>query len=113
MVPTSPTNALGPHAQTVRDVLVEVIRSRHNRFADAHQVAGTRYSMAFGSQWRDLLDDTNDAMAGRGFQAQKLTPAGYKIPVVIDVTAFSAPSVPSLPCSQRPNGRPRVASRHG
>ncbi|AFM17424.1 hypothetical protein Mycch_2657 [Mycolicibacterium chubuense NBB4] len=88
MVPNSPTDALGPHAQTVRDVLLGVIRSRHNRFADAHQVAGTRYSMAFGSQWRDLLDDTNDALTGRGFQSQKLTPAGYKIPVVHDCLVY-------------------------
>ncbi|MCD2118321.1 MULTISPECIES: hypothetical protein [Rhodococcus] len=82
MVPESPTDALGSGAAGVRDLVVEVVRSRHGLFAEAHQVSGTRYAMGFGSQWRDLLDDTHDALTGRGFQSYKLTPAGYKLPIV-------------------------------
>ncbi len=82
MVPDSPADALGPHAPDVRDALVEVVRSRHECSAEAHQVAATRYSMGFGSQWRDLLDDSHDALTDRGFHSHKLTPGGYQLPVV-------------------------------
>lgn len=82
MVLDSPTDALGSHAPGVRDLLVEVVRSRHDRAAEAHQTSGSRYSMGFGSQWRDLLDDTQEALAERGFQSHKLAPAGYVLPVV-------------------------------
>lgn len=82
MILDSPTAALGSHATRVRDLLVEVVRSRHDRAAEAHQTSGSRYSMGFGSQWRDLLDDTQDALAERGFQSHKLAPAGYVLPVV-------------------------------
>lgn len=44
--------------------------------------------MGFGSQWRDLLDDTSDAFVERGFHAHRLTPAGYKLPVVNDCLVF-------------------------
>jgi hypothetical protein len=82
MVPVSPADALGSHAAGVRDVLVEVVRSRHDRFVEAHQVSGTRYGMGFGSQWRDLLDDAYEALTDRSFQSHKLIPGGHKIPVV-------------------------------
>lgn len=88
MVPNSPADALGLHAPGVRDLLVEVARSIHGRFAEAHQVSKSRYGMGFGTQWRDLLDDVNAALSERGFQSHKLTPAGYKLPVVNDCLVY-------------------------
>lgn len=88
MVPDSPADALGSHAPGVRDVLVEVVRSRHDRSAEAHQASGSRYSMGFGTQWRDLLDDAHDALMDRGFQSHMLPPAGYKLPVVNDCLIY-------------------------
>lgn len=82
MVPLSPAEALGSHASGVRDVLVEVVRSVHGRFAEAHLVSESRYAIDFGSQWRDLLADANEALLARGFQSHKLLPAGYRLPVV-------------------------------
>ena len=66
MVPDSPVDALGSQAPGLRDLVVEVVRSRHDQAAEAHQVSGSRYGMGFGSQWRDLLDDTHDALIERG-----------------------------------------------
>lgn len=88
MASDSPANALGSHAPGVRDLLVEVVRSRHDRAADAHQASASRYSMGFGSQWRDLLDDARDALADCGFQTLKLAPAGYELPVVNDCLVY-------------------------
>lgn len=88
MVPNSPADAFGPHAPTVRDLLVGAVRSRHGRFAEAHQISGSRYGMGFGSQWRDLLDDAHDVLTGRGFRSYKLDPAGYKLPVVNDCLVY-------------------------
>ena len=39
MIPLSPAEALGSHTPGVRDVLVEVVRSVHGRFAEAHLVS--------------------------------------------------------------------------
>ncbi|NNG37371.1 hypothetical protein [Nakamurella aerolata] len=88
MVPLSPAEALGSHAHGVRDLLVEVARSRHDRAAEAHLASGSRYSMGFGSQWRDLLDDVMEALADRGYQSHKLSPAGYELPVVNDCLLY-------------------------
>lgn len=82
MVPDLPVDALGAQAAGVRDLVIEVVRSRHDQAAEAHQVSGSRYAMGFGTQWRDLLDDTREAFKNRGFQSRKLLPAGYKIPIV-------------------------------
>lgn len=82
MVPVSPTEALGPRAPGARKVLVEVARSVHERFAEAHLVSRTRYGMGFGSQWRDLLDEACDALTRYGFQTHTLTPGGHKLPVI-------------------------------
>lgn len=96
MVPLSPTEALGSHAHGVRDLLVEVVRSRHDRAAEAHLASGSRYSMGFGSQWRDLLDDAQEALVDRGFQSHKLSPAGYELPIVNDCLLYVW-RVPSTP----------------
>jgi hypothetical protein len=88
MVSDSPADALGFQALGVRDVLVEVVRSVHDRFAEAHLVSGSRYALDFGSQWRDLLADSHDAFSDRGFQSHKLLPAGYKLPVVNDCLLY-------------------------
>lgn len=88
MVLDSPAAALGSHASGVRDTLVEVVRSRHDRSAEAHHASGSRYAMGFGTQWRDLLDDAYDALTARGFQAHRLSPAGYKLPVVNDCLVY-------------------------
>lgn len=88
MVPTSPADALGAHAPDVRSLVVETVRSRHNRSAEAHQVSGSRYAMGFGSQWRDLLDDVHDALQDRGYRTHKLAPGGYKLPVVSNCLVY-------------------------
>ena len=82
MGPLSPADALGPHTPGVRDLLVEVVQSRHDLTAEAHHASESRYELGFGSQWRDLLDDVQEALAERGFQSRKLAPAGYMLPVV-------------------------------
>ncbi len=88
MAPRSPAQALGSHADTVRDVVVEVVRTRHEYSAEAHQAARTRYTNAFGTQWRDLLVDTEEALTGRGFLSHTLAPGGYKLPVVNDCLVY-------------------------
>ncbi|MFM9272323.1 hypothetical protein [Pseudarthrobacter sp. NKDBFgelt] len=88
MVPVSPADVLGSHVRDVRPLVVETVRSRHDRFAEAHQVSGSRYTMGFGSQWRDLLDDVQEALRDRGYRTHKLAPAGYKLPVVNDCLVY-------------------------
>lgn len=88
MVPVSPANVLGSHVHDVRPLVVEIVRSRHDRFTEAHQVSGSRYAMGFGSQWRDLLDDVQEALRDRGYRTHKLAPAGYKLPVVNDCLVY-------------------------
>ena len=82
MHPASATEALGQHADHARDLLVKAVRYRHDRFAEAHVVSGSRYGNGFGAQWRDLLDDTAEEFQGDGYQTHRLMPAGYKLPVV-------------------------------
>lgn len=82
MVSDSPADALGPQAAAVRDRMIEVVRSVHERFADAHVVSGSRYALGFGSQWRDLLDSAHDEVTKLGFQSHRLNPGGHKLPVV-------------------------------
>ncbi len=84
MVPESPADALGSHSPGVRTLLVKVVRARHDRFADGHQASASRYAMGFGTQWRDLLDDAQEALKDRGYQSYKLTPGGYTLAVVND-----------------------------
>lgn len=88
VVSSSPADALGSHASTVHDVLAKVVRDRHDRAAEAHEVSESRYSSGFGTQWRDLLDDTHEALIGHGFQSHKLAPGGYKLPVVNDCLIY-------------------------
>lgn len=88
MLPNSPVGVLGAQALGVRDLVVDVVRSRHDKSAEAHQVSGSRYQMGFGSQWRDLLDDTHDALIERGFRSHKLTPGGHKVGVVNDCLVY-------------------------
>lgn len=97
MVPDSPVEALGSRAPGLRDLLVETIRARHDLAAEAHQVSGSRYVMGFGSQWRDLLDDTRDALRDKGFRLYKLAPGGHDIPVVNDslVYVWRVPNSPN------------------
>lgn len=82
MLPDSPVDVLGIQAPGVRDLVVDVVRSRHDKAAEAHQVSGSRYGMGFGTQWRDLLDDIHDALLERGFRSHKLAPGGHKVGVV-------------------------------
>lgn len=88
MISLSPAEALGSCASGVRDVLVEAVRSVHGRFAEAHLVSESRYAIDFGSQWRDLLAEANEALVDRSFQSHKLRPAGYKLPVVNDCLIY-------------------------
>lgn len=88
MLPDSPFDALGGHAPGVRDLIVDVVRSRHNKAAEAHQISGSRYGLGFGSQWRDLLDDTHDALIERGFRSHKLAPGGHKVGVINDCLVY-------------------------
>ena len=82
MSPKSPAEALGSHYPNVHDLVIEVVQSRHERSAEAHDAAATRYDFAFGSQWRDLLDDTRDAFKDRGYPSRRLAPGGYRVPIV-------------------------------
>ncbi len=84
MVSSTPSEILGFHAAEVRELLVQVIVTRHDLTAAAHAEMKTRYSMAFGTQWRDLLDDMRDAASQRGFEAYKVHPAGYYLPIIND-----------------------------
>jgi hypothetical protein len=88
MVLSSPADALGSHASGLRDLVVDVVRTRHGLAAEAHQVSESRYAMGFGSQWRDLLDDTHDKVTEHGFQSHKLAPGGHKVPVVNDCLVY-------------------------
>lgn len=88
MVPASPADALGSHARDVGPLVVETVQSVHDRFAEAHQVSGSRYAMGFGSQWRDLLDEVQVALTGRGYRTHKLLPGGYRLPVVNDCLVY-------------------------
>lgn len=88
MLPDSPIDALGAHAPGMRDLVVGVIRSRHAKAAEAHEVSESRYGMGFGSQWRDLLDDTHDALTSRGYQSHKLAPGGHKVGVANDCLVY-------------------------
>lgn len=88
MVPDSPVDVLGSQARGLRDLVVEVVRARHGLAAEAHQVSESRYAMGFGSQWRDLLDDTCNALRDRGFRSCKLAPGGHEIPVVNDCLLY-------------------------
>jgi hypothetical protein len=88
MVPDSPAEALGAQASVLCDLLVEIVRARHALAAEAHLVSTSRYAMGFGTQWRDLLDDTRDALQARGFRYCKLTPGGHEIPVVNDSLVY-------------------------
>lgn len=88
MMSGSPSDSLGSRAPAVREVLVEVVRSVHNRFAESHLVSRSRYSMDFGTQWRDLLAETHEAFAEHGFHSHKLVPAGYRLPIVNDCLLY-------------------------
>lgn len=88
MVPDSPAEALGAQAPALRDLLVEIVRARHARAVEAHLVSASRYAMGFGTQWRDLLDDTTDTLRARGFRCCKLAPGGHEIPVVNDSMVY-------------------------
>jgi hypothetical protein len=88
MVQDSPVDLLGAQAPGVRDLVVDVARSRHDKAAEAHQVSGSRYGMGFGSQWRDLLDDAHDAFIKSGFRSHKLAPGGHKVGVVNDCLVY-------------------------
>lgn len=89
MVPDSPVLALGPQASVARDLLVDVVQTRHDRSAEAHEVSGSRYSMGFASQWRDLLADVHEAFKKRGFRGHTVTPGGYKLPIVHDCLIYA------------------------
>lgn len=88
MFPDSPVDVLGAQAPRVRDLVVDVVRSRHGKAAEAHQVSGSRYGMGFGSQWRDLLEDTHDALTLCGFPSHNLAPGGHKVGAVNDCLVY-------------------------
>ena len=89
MVPASPANVLGSHAKHVRPLVVETVRARHDRSAEAHEVSESRYATGFGTQWRDLLDDMETALRqGGGYETYRVPPAGYKLAVVNDCLVY-------------------------
>lgn len=88
MSPDSPAEALGSKAPGLRDLLVETIQARHALAAEAHAASESRYATGFGSQWRDLMDDTLDALKPLGFPSCKLAPGGHEIPVVNDCLVY-------------------------
>lgn len=88
MVQSSPAHALGNQADGVRELIIDVVRTVHDRYAAAHLVSGSKYGMVFGSQWRDLLDETHDALKGRGFESYSLPPGGHKVGIVNDCLIY-------------------------
>jgi hypothetical protein len=88
MIQDSPVALLGAQAPRVRELVVDVARSRHEKAAEAHQVSGSRYGMGFGSQWRDLLDDAHEAFIESGYRSHKLAPGGHKVGVVNDCLVY-------------------------
>lgn len=90
MAYNSPADALGEHAEMARELIVDIVHARHESAADGHDAANTRFLNFFGSQWRDLLCDARDAFKDRGFEAHKLTPGGYWLPIVNDALIFIA-----------------------
>lgn len=82
MVPGSPADALGPHAAIVREVAVDVVRTRHGYAADAHQAAHTRNSRGYSTLWQDLLVDMQEAFGDRRHDLHRLAPAGHRVPIV-------------------------------
>ncbi|MFS0735359.1 hypothetical protein ABC304_04080 [Microbacterium sp. 1P10UB] len=90
MAHNTPAEALGEHESLARDLIIDVVYARHESTADGHDAAKTRFLNLFGSQWRDLLCDARDAFKERGFEAHKLTPGGYWLPIVNDALIFVA-----------------------
>lgn len=82
MIVNSPDHALGGQADGVRHLMIDIVRTVHDRFAAAHRVSESKYGMGFGSQWRDLLDEAHDALTDRGFESYKLPPGGHKVGIV-------------------------------
>lgn len=82
MVPGSPADALGPYAETVREVAVDVVRTRHGYAAEAHEAAHTRNARGYSTLWQDLLVDVQEAFGDRGHDLHKLAPAGHRVPIV-------------------------------
>lgn len=90
MAYNTPAEALGEYESMARELIVDVVRARHESAADGHDAAKTRFLNFFGSQWRDLLCDARDAFKERGFDSHKLTPGGYWLPIVNDALIFVA-----------------------
>ena len=88
MLQDSPGAVLGVQAHDIRDLVIEVVRSRHDQAVEAHHVSGSRHGIGFGSQWRDLLDDTHDALIDRGFRSHKLAPGGHRVGIVNDCLVY-------------------------
>ncbi|MFI8633581.1 hypothetical protein ACIGEP_13390 [Microbacterium sp. NPDC077663] len=82
MAPIGPADALGDHCEVARALTIEIVRARHERSAEAHEQSGSKHLLGFGSQWRDLYDDTHEAFKARGYASHRLTPAGYRLPIV-------------------------------
>jgi len=96
----TPAEALGEYYDVVCAVVVDLVRARTNNMIEANAPANSRYGMAFGSQWRDLLADSVDAFNARGFPIEKLAPAGYEVPVVNGCLVYVC---------RKPNGRSKAA----
>ncbi|MFD1376086.1 hypothetical protein ACFQ4U_07035 [Micrococcus antarcticus] len=88
MVPDSPADALGRYADTVREVVTNLVRRRHGYAADAHQAAHTRNTRGYSTLWQDLLIDVQEAFQSRGHDLHRLAPAGHKVPIVNDCILY-------------------------
>lgn len=84
MVPGSPAEALGHHADLVRKEVIETVRDRHGQATEAHRASGSRYNNGFGTQWRDLLDDVYEALKAHGYQPYKALGSSQSLPIVND-----------------------------
>lgn len=88
MVPHSPIAALGTHASDTRDLAIEVVQHRHELAAGAHEMAESRYSIGFGAQWRDLLEDIRAAFGDRGCKSHEIRRGSYRLPIVNGCLVF-------------------------
>lgn len=82
MNPQSPDEALGGHAEIARQLVVDLVRTRHDLAAEAHAITQSRSAAGFATQWRDLLNDAESAFKAKGHRLHTLRPGGYRVPVV-------------------------------
>lgn len=89
MIPQSPAEALGPHADSLRAEAIKIVETRHKYAAAAHEEFHTRNNRAFGTQWDDLLGDFVENFGAAGHPIHSLPPGGQKVPIVNSCVVYA------------------------